>query len=116
MKRPGTVALLRFPQGESELRKRRPVLLVAPVPGRDSAWLVCALSTHTHQAVKGFDEIIDSDDPDFESTGLKIPSVIRIGRLAVVASQLLEGSIGEIGDDRLKRIRARLQRWIGTGD
>ena len=53
---------------------------------------------------------------DFEATGLKIPSVVRIGRLAVVGDELLEGAIGAVGNDRLKRIRARLQRWIGTGD
>jgi len=116
MKRPGTVALLRFPRGEGELGKRWPVLLLAPVPGRGNAWLVCALSTHVHQAVEGFDEVISGDDADFEGSGLKIPSAIRIGRLAVVAGELLEGSIGAISEDRLRRIRARLQRWIGSGD
>ena len=36
------------------------------------------------QAVPGFDEVIDGDAGDFERSGLKVPSVIRVARLGVV--------------------------------
>ena len=115
MKRPGLVAVLRFPESASALRKRRPVLLLAPVPGHFRGWLVCALSTRTHQAAEGFDEIIAPGDDDFESSGVKVESVIRLARLAVVPDNRLEGSIGEIGKPRLERIRSTLSTWLQRG-
>lgn len=112
MKRPGLLAVLRFRDPSGPVGRRRPVLLLAPVPGRGSAWLVCALTTHLHMAVEGFDEVIAADDADFRTSGLKIESVVRVGRLAVVEDERLEGSIGEISKERLERIRKQLADWI----
>jgi len=41
--------------------------------------------------------------------------VIRVARLAVVASELLPGPIGEIAPDRLDRIRNTLAHWLQGG-
>jgi len=38
--------------------------------------------------------------------------VIRIGRLAVVEAELFLGEIGEVSDERLKRIQRRIADWI----
>jgi mRNA interferase MazF len=73
-------------------------------------------STRLHQEVQGFDEIIDVDASDFEQSGLKTPSVVRVARLAVVSDEMLLGSIGAIGEERLHRIREKLADWIqGAG-
>jgi len=42
--------------------------------------------------VRGFDEVVEEDDLDFEESGLRVPSVIRIGRLAVVFGVFSEES------------------------
>lgn len=49
---------------------------------------------------------------DFAMTGLKVPSVLRLTRLAVLESSLLVGSLGSIGDEQLQRIRQKLAIWI----
>jgi len=116
MKRPGLLAVLRFPDPDSPVARRRPVLLVARVPESKRAWLVCVLSNRKHLAVEGFDEVITSDAPDFEGSGLKAESVIRVGRLAVVPDERLEGSIGEISAERLDRIRRTLASWIARAE
>lgn len=64
------------------------------------------------QYVPDFDEVIKEDDQDFTTSGLKVSSVIRIGRLAVVESNVLLGSTGHIEPERLRRIKARLAQWI----
>ena len=46
-------------------------------------------------------EIIQVGDSDFSSSCLKEPSVIRVGRLAVVEGNLLLGAIGEIASDKM---------------
>jgi mRNA interferase MazF len=73
-------------------------------------------STRLERAESGFDETIDSGASDFDTSGLRVPSVIRVGRLAVVSQDILIGAIGQIGEERLQRIRETLARWIqGAG-
>lgn len=112
MRRAGQIAIVRFPTVALNPGKPRPVSLLAPVPGPYDDWLVCMLSTQQQQTVVGFDEVIDPDAADFQSSGLKVASVIRLARLAVVPVDLLVGSIGEISPERLQRIQQKLARWI----
>ena len=112
MKKAGQVAVVRFPTVTLGEGKPRPVLLIAPLPGPHEDWLVSMFSTQLQQAVEGFDEMVDEAQNDFQSSGLKIASVIRIARLAVVPAGMLLGSIGEISAERLQRIQQKLAGWI----
>jgi mRNA interferase MazF len=71
------------------------------------------ISTQLNQEIKGLDEIIGPEDNDFEESGLKSISVIRVTRLAAVDKSVLVGTIGNISTSRLSRIRASLSDWIG---
>jgi len=74
------------------------------------------LSTRLHQVVDGFDEILTADTNDYQRSGLKAASVIRLGRLAVVSEEMLLGRMGSISDERLDRIRERLAGWVQGPD
>lgn len=112
MRRAGQIALLRFPGTDLSPGKPRPVLLIAPTPGPYDDWLVCMLSTQVRQALEEFDEIIDQQAEDFQQSGLKVASVIRVSRLAVVSAELLVGAIGDINPERLDKIRQKLSAWV----
>ena len=112
MRRAGQIALLRFPGTDLTSGKLRPVVLIAPTPGPYDDWLVCMMSTQVRQALAGFDERIDQNAEDFQRSGLKVASVVRLSRLAVVSTESLVGAIGEISPDRLERIRQKLLAWI----
>jgi mRNA interferase MazF len=71
-----------------------------------------SISSQLHQQIEGSDELVEEGDSDFQESGLKETSVVRISRLAIVEGQILEGRIGKISSDRLKRIRRRLAEWI----
>ena len=75
-------------------------------------WLVCMVSSQTQQIEEGLDEIITPVDADFSAAGLKVPSILRLSRLAILDGKLLVGSIGAISDERLLRLRQRLAKWI----
>jgi mRNA interferase MazF len=96
--------------------KLRPALLLSEVPGPYDDWLICMISSQVRQRVEGFDELIEEDDKDFPHSGLKVTSVIRIGRLAAVEGQILAGSIGTISPERMQRIRRKLAKWIGGSE
>ncbi len=112
MKQAGQVVLFRFPHTDLEEGKLRPALLLGKLPGEYDDWLICMISSQTRHYIPGFDEIAQESDPDFAATGLKVSSVIRVGRLAVVEGEVLLGAIGHIGPERFQRIKSRLAEWL----
>ena len=112
MKKAGQVVVFQFPQTNLEEGKLRPALLLGRLPGDYDDWLICMISSQTHHYIAGFDEIIKEDDEDFKQSGLKVTSIIRVGRLAVVSGAILLGAIGEISDERLKRVKQNLSSWL----
>lgn len=112
MKRPGQIVLFRFPSTRLAEGKRRPALLLARVPNSFDDWLLCMISSQLHQELPELDEIVRDTDDDFVRSGLRISSLIRVARLAVVSGEIFLGSMGEIDPDRLIRIKNRLTDWI----
>lgn len=115
MKRAGLIVLTPFPYTDLTGAKLRLVLMLRQASRFDD-WLVCMVSSRIEQADPDLDEMLNPTDPDFASSGLKAPSVLRLSRLAVLQGSLLAGSIGSIDPDRLTRIRERLARWITAAE
>ena len=112
MKRAGQIILFRFPQTDLEAGKLRPALLLGQLPGNYDDWLICMISSQTRHYIPQFDEFIQTQDGDFAQSGLKMASVIRVGRLAVVEGTVLLGATGHISSERLQRIKNRLAEWV----
>jgi mRNA interferase MazF len=70
------------------------------------------ISSQVQHCVPGFDEVVQETDADFAGSGLKVSSVIRVGRLAVAEGEMLLGAIGQIAPERLQRIKSRLAKWL----
>ena len=58
MKEAGQVVVFRFSQTVLEEGKLRPALLLGKLPGNYDDWLICMISSQTHQFIEGFDEIV----------------------------------------------------------
>ncbi len=112
MIQPGQIVLFHFPQADLAEGKLRPALVLTQLPGEYDDWLVCMISSQTRHYVADFDEIIQEGDADFEPSGLKLTSVVRAGRFAVVEDKMLLGAVGQIAPERLQRIKDRLGTWI----
>ena len=112
VRKAGQIVLFEFPQTDFSSTKLRPVLLLAQLPGDYDDWLIWMISTKKYQYVEGLDEIITEASPDFTNSGLKAESVIRATRIAVIFSEILVGTIGEISQERLARIKKNLAEWI----
>ena len=112
MKEAGQVVIFRFPQTDLEEGKLRPALLLGKLPGNYDDWLICMISSQAHQYIAGFDEMVQENDSDFGESGLKVTSVIRVGRLAVVSGEILLGAIGQVSSERLSRVKKHLSDWL----
>jgi mRNA interferase MazF len=108
----GQIVLFRFPQTDQTTGKLRPALVLRRLPGPHNDWLICMISSNLDQNIPDFDEVITTNDVDFKDSGLKVPSLIRIGRLAVVDGGILIGKLGQIDRERLLRIKHKLSIWI----
>jgi mRNA interferase MazF len=112
MKQAGQIVLFSFPHTDFVQGKQRPALLLGRLPGGYDDWLICMISSQLRHYEPGFDELVQEKDDDFAESGLKIPSVIRVGRLAVAEGEILLGSIGQISSERLKRIKNHIVEWL----
>jgi len=112
LKQTGQIVVFRFPQTDLERGKLRPALLLAKLPNEYDDWLTCMISSQTRHYVVGFDEIVQESDDDYEQSGLKVTSIIRVGRLAVISGESLLGAMGQISDERLERVKKHLSDWI----
>ena len=108
----GQTVLFKFPQTDQQIGKLRPALVIRRLPTPYNDWLICMVSSQLNQKLPVLDETITPNDSDFLDSGLKLPSVIRICRLAVVNGDILIGKIGQISNKRLLRIKQNLAQWI----
>lgn len=108
----GQIAVFAFPQTDQRIGKLRPALVLRKLPDKYDDWLICMVSTQLSNVLSGFDEVITDKDPGFPQSGLKVSSLIRISRLAVVSGDVLLGSIGNISAERLHVIKTRISQWI----
>lgn len=91
MKCAGQIALMPFPYTNLASNKKRPVL---------------------RQLQPDLDWVLTPGDSEFSESGLKVSSVFRLCRIAVLDGSLLIGKLGAISDARLRELQLRLANWI----
>jgi len=106
----GDVVLTPLPQADGRT-KNRPVVVLRTIPPHGDL-LVCGVSTRLHQEVTGFDDVVSDRDADFATSGLKAPSLIRLGFLAVLPVGGFLGAIGSISRERHRRLLQRLAQHL----
>ena len=108
----GDIILARFPLTDGTGAKLRPVLALAQVPGAHGDYLVLFISSQLSQAVAGVDIVLGRSDPTFIRSGLKVPSVLRIGKIASISRRLIVGPLGQLDDaifdDVIRKLTALL--------
>jgi mRNA interferase MazF len=108
----GDVVLARFPFTDGSGAKLRPVLVLVKVPGEHDDYLVLFISSQLHTAVPAVDVVLRRQHPAFAQSGLKVPSVLRIGKLATISDTLILGPLGTMSDPLLSDIVRRLTRLL----
>ena len=110
--KPGDIVLIRFPHADLQAGKLRPALVVAIAPDHYKDVLLVLISSRIQKAIPEFDVLLNHLDSDFETTGLKVSSVIRLSRLATIESTLINAHLGNISSERLSQVKKRLITWL----
>lgn len=109
---PGDVVLISFPTWGGGPPKLRPTVILTMLPGPYQETLTCGISTQLHDLRPDWDELIDANATDFERTGLRHPSAVRLSFLYGAAKSEVSGVIGRVDAARLARLRNRLSRLL----
>jgi len=89
----GDIVLLRFPFTDGNTFKRRPALIVNDC--KDGDIIVCRITSQLYNS--RYDIYIDN----WEKSGLKLPSTIRVHKIATLEKNMVEQIMGKI-DESLK--------------
>lgn len=93
--RRGDVVLVAFPFTDLSGVKRRPALIVGRIQTNDlllafiTSQVVVGRSSSSHH--------LDTTDPEFLTSGLKVSSTVRLDRLATLHRRLVTRRLGRIG-------------------
>ena len=91
--------------------KLRPALLLRKMPGFGD-YLACGISSQIHQAIPDFDLVLKKDHPDFASSGLFTPSVVRLSFLGTLVPIQMKRKLGRLSPGTMKAVRQKLAEFL----
>ena len=96
----GDIVLLRFPFTDGLTFKRRPALVIND--NNDGDIVVCRITSQIYNSI--FDVYVDN----WEKSGLKLPSTIRIHKIATLEKDMVEFVMGRINEALKTILRIKL--------
>lgn len=106
----GFIVKVQLPQPDGSF-KLRPALILKKMRSYDDL-LLCGISSQLHQYKTGFDELINEQHPDYKTSGLIKPSVVRLGLINTMSSSRIEGKLGEIAATTHQRLLGNLAAFL----
>ena len=94
----GDVVLLKFPFSDGISYKRRPALVLKNF--EDGDVLVCRITSKIYKSK--YDIYLDN----WLLFGLKLPSVVRVHKLATLEPDMIETTMGQMDDVTLNKIKS----------
>lgn len=101
----GDIVLLEFPYTDGKNSKKRPVLVINDFRGGDI--IVCRIASRMYQTK--YDVLVEN----WGKTGLKLPSIIRVRKIATLQKEMVFlklGDIKETTEEKAKKLIANLPK------
>jgi len=101
----GEIVLLKFPFVEQQEAKRRPALVLLDAGDAD----ILAARITSQDVYTEYDVVLD----EWRQSGLLIPSVIRLHKMATLEKKLVERKLGVLTHKEILNVQAKLQKiWM----
>ncbi len=105
----GEIVLGYFPFGEAAAAKLRPLLLLTETVGTGTEVIAAYISSVIPAALLANDILLDSRQPQHQSTRLKVISVLRLHKIATVYTSALQRYIGFVSPLVQQEVDAKLK-------
>jgi mRNA interferase MazF len=112
----GSVVLVRYPFTDLSGSKLRPAVVVTPndLLAALSDALFAFVTTSIPDKILPTDLIVQTNDPDFATTGLKDTSTIRTHKLALLHRSLVVRQLGHIAERLQQQLDHCLKKAVGV--
>jgi len=108
----GDIVVAAFPFTDLSGDKRRPALVIASQASSNDA-LLAFISSVIPQNPTAYEIVLASSAPDFQQTGLKVSSVLRLNKLATIERNLITRQLGQLAIGRLSEVDDVLIKALG---
>jgi mRNA interferase MazF len=105
------VVLVPFPFDDLSSSKVRPAVCLTDPIGPHRHVILAFITSRVSAQLLATDLVLDSSDPDFASTGLRISSTLQLHRLMTATMALIRRELGQLSprmraevDDRLRKL------------
>lgn len=106
----GKVVLVPFPFDDLSTTKVRPALCLTQPVGIHRHIVLAFITSTIPVDLMETDLVIDSTHIDFEMTGLRVSSTLRLHRLMTVTTSLIERELGNISSGLQNKVDEKLRK------
>jgi len=105
----GDIVLVPFPFTDLSQAKVRPaIVLWVDLTGNDIT--LCFISSQNINNLRDSEFLLNSSDPEFLSTGLKISSKVKVTCIATITKRLIARRLGKMGNNQTHTLNIILLR------
>ncbi len=105
------VVLVPFPFDDLSSSKVRPAVCLTDPIGLHRHLILAFITSRVSARPLATDLVLDSSDPDFASTGLRVSSTLQLHRLMTATTALIQRELGQLSprvqaeaDNRLRKL------------
>ena len=103
----GDIVLVPFPFTDLSQSKLRPAIVLWANPTSTDVTL-CFITSQNVSILNQGEFILDQSDSEFQETGLKVASKVRVTRIVTIERKLIMRRLGQLGIEQLQRLNANM--------
>ena len=104
------IVLVSFPFDDLRSTKVRPALCLTNTISSYNHVVVAFITSKAPENILDSDVLINSDDFEFDTTGLKVSSTIRLHRIITVSTSIIRRNLGVLPVPAQKLINGKLKK------
>lgn len=103
------VVLIPFPFDDISNNKVRPAVCLTEPIGQYRHIVLAFITSRVPEELLETDILIASDDEDFETSGLKVSSVLRLHRMMTATTSIIRREMGQLSEAREEIVKKKLK-------
>ena len=109
----GKVVLVPFPFDDLTAQKVRPAVCLTKPLGSHHHVVLAFITSKIPNDLLETDVVLDSKSVDFDLTGLRVSSTLRLHRLMTVTTALIKRELGELSPEMRAEVVSKLRKLFG---
>ncbi len=105
----GKVVLVPFPFDDLSSTKVRPAVCLTNPIGLHRHVVLAFITSQISVPPARFELVLDTQDADFTTTGLRVPSTLCLHRLITVTTSIIQRELGELSPRIQAEVNAKLR-------